>query len=134
MNGGMLEKDPYIIKVNGCVGVVFYDTVEETNQMNIWRVQDYENRVWVKETITFPESSWIKLDLLDFPFPMGSVNMDEIVFFSSDFSGNMISVPVYNKKSGCFKSLQFASGHQFPLSTTLQFNHIRCYVESMVSL
>ncbi|KAM0024027.1 putative F-box domain-containing protein [Helianthus debilis subsp. tardiflorus] len=127
-----LQDDPYIIKVNGCIGVVCYDSVEETNQMHIWILQDYENRVWVKETITFLEP-WIKLKY-PLPFPTDSVNMDEIILSSIKFSDNMIRAGVYNKKNRCFKSLQFASGHQFSLSGTMQVDHIRCYVESMVPL
>ncbi|KAJ0924758.1 putative F-box domain-containing protein [Helianthus annuus] len=126
------QNDPYIIKLNGCIGVVCYDSVAENNEMYIWILQDYENRVWVKETVIFPEE-WITLRY-PLSFPVDSVNMDEIIFIPSNFSGNVISVPVYNKKTRCFKSLRFASGNHFSLSRTLQFHYIRCYVESMVPL
>ncbi|KAJ0615648.1 putative F-box domain-containing protein [Helianthus annuus] len=124
---------PDFIKINGCIGVVCHDDdhVLEKNGMNIWVLQDYENRVWVREIIIFPES----LIKLGSPFPLDSVNMDEIIFFSfSKLSGNVINVHVYNRKSRCFKSVQLTPGHQFPLSRTFDFGHISCYVERMVPL
>ncbi|KAJ0615644.1 putative F-box domain-containing protein [Helianthus annuus] len=124
---------PDLIKINGCIGVVFHDRdhVLEKNGMDIWVLQDYENRVWVREIIIFPES----LIKLGCPFPIDSVNMDEIIFFSfSKLSGNVINVHVYNRKSRCFKSVQLTPGHQFPLLRTFDFGHISCYVERMVPL
>ncbi|KAK1422075.1 hypothetical protein QVD17_24947 [Tagetes erecta] len=38
---------PCIIKIDGCIGVVCHDRVVESNAMHIWKLQDYENRVWV---------------------------------------------------------------------------------------
>ncbi|KAJ0615600.1 putative F-box domain-containing protein [Helianthus annuus] len=122
---------PRVIKINGCIGVVCHDLVLEKNQMHIWILQDYENRVWVREIVTFPKS-WKKLGE---PFPVDSVNMDEVIFFSSDFSRNHAkSVSIYNRKNRCFKYLQFTPGHKFSLSRTMRIDQISCYVESMVPL
>ncbi|KAJ0940208.1 putative F-box domain-containing protein [Helianthus annuus] len=123
---------PDLIKINGCIGVVCHDDdhVLEKNGMNIWVLQDYENRVWVREIIIFPES----LIKLGCPFPMNSVNMDEIIFSFSKLSGNVLNVHVYNRKSRCFKSVQLTPGHQFLLSRTFRLQHISCYVERMVPL
>ncbi|KAM0024021.1 putative F-box domain-containing protein [Helianthus debilis subsp. tardiflorus] len=122
---------PFMIKVKGCIGVVCYDLVLENNEIHIWTLQDYENRVWVKETITFPKS-WVELGE---PLPRESVNMDEVIFFVFKFSRNIEkSVSIYNKKSICFKDLQFTLGHQIPSSTTVEVNQIGYYVESMVPL
>ncbi|MFS7913437.1 putative F-box domain-containing protein [Helianthus anomalus] len=126
----MLANDPRLIKISGCIGVVSHDRVVENNEMHLWILQDYENRVWVREIITFPEPL-IKLDV---PFHVDYVNTDEIILSPSKLSGNVINVHVYNRKSRRFKSLQFTSGHQFSLSRNVQFNHIRGYVESMVSI
>ncbi|XP_076944666.1 putative F-box protein At1g32420 [Bidens hawaiensis] len=117
------DVNSYLIKVNGCVGVVCHAGVEENNDMNLWILKDYENRVWVREVIKFPES-FIEFGL---PFPSDSVDTDEIICSSSKVSGNVISVPVYNMKSKCFKSLEFTSDH--PLS---YIANIKCYVESIV--
>ncbi|KAJ0770212.1 putative F-box domain-containing protein [Helianthus annuus] len=126
------DEDPCIIKINGCISVVFFDynRVMENNEMHIWILQDYENHVWVKETIAFTEP-WAELG---YPFPRDSVNMDEIIFCSTKMSGNVTSLLVYNKISRSFKSLQFTSGHQFPFSRALRFSLAKCYVESMMTL
>ncbi|KAJ0786488.1 putative F-box associated interaction domain-containing protein [Helianthus annuus] len=125
-----LANDPRLIKISGCIGVVSHDRAVENNEINLWILQDYENRVWVREIITFPEPL-IKLDV---PFHVDYVNTDEIILSPSKLSGNVINVHVYNRKSRHFKSLQFTSGHQFSLSRNVQFNHIRGYVESLVSI
>ncbi|KAJ0820489.1 putative F-box domain-containing protein [Helianthus annuus] len=122
---------PRFIKINGCIGVVCHDLVLEKNEMHIWILQDYENRVWVREIVTFPKS-WKKLGE---PFPADSVNTDEVIFVSSNFSRNHAkSVSIYNRKNRCFKYLQFTPGHQFSLSRTMRIDQIGCYVESMVPL
>ncbi|KAM0024024.1 putative F-box domain-containing protein [Helianthus debilis subsp. tardiflorus] len=123
---------PDLIKINGCIGVVCYDDdhVLEKNGMHIWVLQDYENRVWVREIIIFPES----LIKLGCPIPRDSVNMDEIIISSSNISGDVMNVLAYNRKSRCFKSVQFTPGHQLPLSRTFWIDHIRCYVERMAPL
>ncbi|XP_076930438.1 F-box protein At5g65850-like [Bidens hawaiensis] len=118
----------YMIKVNDCIAVGCYDDATKT-EMHIWILQDYENRVWVREIINIPQP----LSQQGFSFPVASVNMDEIIFNSCNLSRNVMSVPTYNKKNRCLKSLQFTSGHQFHLSN-LNFDQIRCYVESMVPL
>ncbi|KAJ0570202.1 putative F-box domain-containing protein [Helianthus annuus] len=120
---------PRLIKINGCVGVVCHDRVVESNEMDIWMLQDYESCVWVKETVTFPES-WIKLDG---PFPLDSINTDEIIFSPSRLSRYVISVLIYNMKSRHFRSVQVTLKH--PLcSERVEFDQIKCYVESIVPL
>ncbi|KAM0011442.1 putative F-box domain-containing protein [Helianthus debilis subsp. tardiflorus] len=125
-----LANDPRLIKISGCIGVVSHDRAVENNEINLWILQDYENRVWVREIITLPEPL-IKLDV---SFHVDYVNTDEIILSPSKLSGNVINVHVYNRKSRRFKSLQFTSGHQFSLSRNVQFKHIRGYVESLVSI
>ncbi|KAF5818729.1 putative F-box domain-containing protein [Helianthus annuus] len=125
-----VKNNPYIIKINGCLGVCCHDFVDDINEMYIWILQNYENRIWIKETITFPEP-WRGSG---FDFSMDSINTDEIIISSSKFSKNVMTIPVYNRKSRCFRSLHFTPGHQFPLSRTLMFDKIGCYVESMLPL
>ncbi|MFS8003343.1 hypothetical protein Hanom_Chr13g01212881 [Helianthus anomalus] len=99
--------------------------------MHAWILQDYENRVWVKEIIMYIEP-WAE-DC--FPYPEDFVNAGKIIIFCpSQLSENVMSVPVYNRKSRCFKSLQITLGRQFPMPRELEFNMIRSYVESMVPL
>ncbi|KAK9064394.1 hypothetical protein SSX86_015776 [Deinandra increscens subsp. villosa] len=117
-----------IIKINGCVGIVCHD--EESIQMHIWILQDYERRVWVRETITFPEP-WIDLDGTS---PLDSVNMDEIIFFSTRLSRNVVNVHIYNMKSRGFRSVQLTLGQPFMCLNDVQFDQIKCYAESIVPL
>ncbi|KAK9072079.1 hypothetical protein SSX86_008511 [Deinandra increscens subsp. villosa] len=121
----------YIMKINGCLGVVCHDRVAESSEIDIWILQDYDNRVWVRETVKFPES-WSESGG-PFPLPV-DVNMDEIIFSASKVSGNVIRLPVYNMKTRCFKSLHFTLGDQFLCSETVKFNHTKCYVESIMPL
>ncbi|KAI3716812.1 hypothetical protein L1987_67980 [Smallanthus sonchifolius] len=125
------ENTPFIININGLIGVVCHDRVIESDDMHIWILQDYENRVWVREIITFPEP-WVELDYL---FPIDAVNTDEIIFSSCKvFTNDVMSVPIYNRKSRCFKSLELTLGHEFICSKTLRLNQIKCYVESILPL
>ncbi|KAJ0789137.1 putative F-box domain-containing protein [Helianthus annuus] len=91
-----------LIKTNGLLGIVCHDLVEEGNKMHIWILQDYEKRVWVRETIRFP-GSWKKMGR---PFPWDSGNTDKIFFSPSVLSEDLFEVPVYDMKSRCFKSIQ----------------------------
>ncbi|KAF5818685.1 putative F-box domain-containing protein [Helianthus annuus] len=107
-----------ITKINGYIGVVCHYCVGENNEMHIWILQDYENRVWVKEIITFLDS-WIELDgSSPFPFPL-DVNIDEVIFCPQNRTrlsfpqvldqtgmvyGDEMSVPIYNRRSRCWKS------------------------------
>ncbi|XP_076918315.1 F-box protein At1g30790-like [Bidens hawaiensis] len=92
------RKKSYLIKINGCVGVVCVDSVVETNEIYIWILKDYEHHAWVKKTVVFPES-WKALGC---PVPSDTVSLDKIIFSVSD-STNVISTLIYNMKSGCFK-------------------------------
>ncbi|KAJ0770204.1 putative F-box domain-containing protein [Helianthus annuus] len=117
---------PHIIKANGCVGIAW--RIIKNNQLRVWMLQDYENCVWVREIYTEP------LAEVCFPYPQDFVNTDEIICRPSKLSENVMSVPVYNKKSRCFKSLHFTLGHLFPVSRNLRFDMVKSYDESMVPL
>ncbi|KAI3783588.1 hypothetical protein L1987_42672 [Smallanthus sonchifolius] len=119
---------PHLMKINGLLGVVRHDGMFETNEMHMWTLQDYENRVWVKQTVTFPKS-W---SVVGCPFPLDSANMEEIIFSLNKLSRNVISALIYNMKSGCFKSVQFNLDHPFLCSDTVQFQQIKCYVERIM--
>ncbi|KAK1408161.1 hypothetical protein QVD17_39796 [Tagetes erecta] len=126
-----LTKDNYprIIKIDGCVGVVCHDRVVESNEMHIWILQDYESRVWIRETIAFPKP-WSKLDG---PFPFDDDNMGGVIFSLRKTSGNVVNLPIYNKKRKSFKSIQFTLG-ELLCSKTITFGEIKCYAESILPL
>ncbi|GJS11097.1 putative F-box domain-containing protein [Tanacetum coccineum] len=77
---------PFFMKVNGFLGVVCHDRVVTSNEMDIWMLKDYEERVWVKKTIVFGES-WVDLEG---PFPLDCVNVDEIAFVPKSVSKDLI--------------------------------------------
>ncbi|KAJ0730533.1 putative F-box associated interaction domain-containing protein [Helianthus annuus] len=126
--GALLYDDdgPCIIKTKGCIGI--FRRIGEKNEIHVWILQDYDKRVWVREIYTGPLTRKYSY------YPEDFVNMDEIICFPSQLSENVMSLPVYNRKSGCFKSLQFTLGHLFPVSRNFRFYMVRSYDESMVPL
>ncbi|KAL9994268.1 putative F-box domain-containing protein [Helianthus debilis subsp. tardiflorus] len=120
---------PCLIKINDRVGVVCYDCIEE-GEIHIWILQDYQNHVWVKETITIPKA-W---HTSGYSFPMDSINAEEIIFSVRKLSSNVIGVPMCNMKNRCFKTIQFTLDHPFLRKPSVKFHQIKCYVESMLPL
>ncbi|KAJ0789159.1 putative F-box domain-containing protein [Helianthus annuus] len=122
---------PHLIKVDGLLGVVCHDQMITNNDVYVWILQDYENGVWVRETITFPKS-W---SVFGCAFPLDSANMEEIIFSLNKESKNVTGVLMYNMKNGCFKSVQLTlDNHPFLCKEHVQFQQIKWYVESMVPL
>nr|XP_043615747.1 F-box protein At5g65850-like [Erigeron canadensis] len=66
---------PYLMNINGLLGVVCF---RKTNELHIWMLQDYENRTWVREIVPLyvPWNSTLGCR----PYPLGSTNLEEIVF------------------------------------------------------
>ncbi|KAM0041609.1 putative F-box domain-containing protein [Helianthus debilis subsp. tardiflorus] len=128
---------PYarLVKINGLLGLACWDpwNVAEWNKVHIWMLQDYEKRVWVRETVTFPSKSQIQYGAYG-PFPCDSTNMDKIVFSPRVLSENLISVSIYNMKTRCFKSIELTLGHRFLSPKSVYVEQIKCYVESLIPL
>ncbi|XP_076918317.1 F-box protein DOR-like [Bidens hawaiensis] len=117
---------PYLVRINGCIGLVPSYCLVKTKEMHICILKDYENHVWVKETIVFPES-WkgVVHPIQDY------VSMGEIIFAPKNLC-NGIRAPIYNMKSRSFKSVSFTLDH--PGLTDLRVYQIKCYIESIVPL
>ncbi|PWA77918.1 F-box domain-containing protein [Artemisia annua] len=114
-----------------CVNsVIHLMLVFETNEMDLWMLKDYEERVWVKETIVFGQW-WTDLDA---PFPLECFNVNEIAFVPKRVSKNMIRVPVYDMKTRRFKSVKYYLGGHFLRSRTVVFHQVRSYVQSILPL
>ncbi|KAJ0570191.1 putative F-box associated domain, type 3 [Helianthus annuus] len=120
------------LKINGLLGVACYDpwAMNPTNKMDIWMLQDYQNRVWVRETIPFAQIPYGPRG----PYPFDSITMDEIIFSPRVLSKNLISVPIYNMKTRCFKSIELTLGHRFLSPKSVSVEEIKCYVESLIPL
>ncbi|MFS8013207.1 putative F-box domain-containing protein [Helianthus anomalus] len=114
---------PYakLVKTNGLLGVACCNpfNVEEWNKVHIWMLQDYEKR------IQYGGGG---------PYPFDSISMDEIIFSQTVLSENLISVPIYNMKTRCFKSIELALGHRFLSPKSVHVEQIKCYVESLIPL
>ncbi|KAI7734027.1 hypothetical protein M8C21_026544 [Ambrosia artemisiifolia] len=118
---------PYhrFLKINGLLGIaVIGNYLEEIDKVDIWILQDYENRVWVRETVTFPPNSQLCYGVGS-PYPFDSINMDEIIFYPRVLSENLISVPIYNMKTRCFKSIQLTLGHRFLCPESVEVEEIK---------
>ncbi|KAI3762154.1 hypothetical protein L1987_52577 [Smallanthus sonchifolius] len=123
------SNQPVLIKINGLLGVICHDRVAECNEMDIWILQDYENRVWVKETVLFSKS-WF---LLDGPFPLNPV-LRRVIIVKRRLTRVVISVPIYDMESRSVEHVKYTLDHQFLHSKTVRFDHVRSYVESIYSL
>ncbi|MFS7937389.1 putative F-box domain-containing protein [Helianthus anomalus] len=128
---------PYalLVKINGLLGLACCDpwNWEEWNKVRIWLLQDYEKRVWVRETVTFSSKSQIQYGIYG-PYPCDSINMDKIIFSPRVLSENLISVSIYNMKTRCFKSIELTLGHRFLSPKSVHVEQIKCYVESLIPL
>lgn len=83
-----LKSNPHFLMIiGGLSGVYCLKHVVESTKMHIWNLDDYDNHVWVRETITFPV-----LDQIRRPFPLAPINMCEIVFTARRLFRNMTSV------------------------------------------
>ncbi|XP_071713364.1 putative F-box protein At1g50870 [Rutidosis leptorrhynchoides] len=67
---------PVLMKIGGFLGVIDHNPVMLTLEMNIWILQDYENDVWVRETVFFLSSFF----LLDGPFPLNPVIARQLAY------------------------------------------------------
>ncbi|XP_076906943.1 F-box protein At1g30790-like [Bidens hawaiensis] len=122
------SNQPVLMK-NGFLGVVGRDRVEEYEEMDVWILQDYENRVWVKETVHFSEF-WL---MLDGPFPLNPVLLKEVIV---KWWGScvVIIVPAYEMVTKDMEPIKYTLHHPFLHSNTVRFDHVRSYVESVFPL
>ncbi|KAJ0789133.1 putative F-box domain-containing protein [Helianthus annuus] len=128
---------PYakLVKINGLLGLACWDpwNVAEWNKVHIWMLQDYEKRVWVRETVTIPSESQFRYGAYG-PYPCDSTNMDKIIFSPRVLSEKLIRIPIYNMKTRCFKSIDLTLGHRFLSPKSVYVEEIKCYVESLIPL
>ncbi|XP_076913973.1 putative F-box protein At4g38870 [Bidens hawaiensis] len=124
------ENYPYLMKISGCIGVACDYLVTLTGVVYIWILKDYENHVWVKETVTIPQS-W---KVLGHPMLLDSVSTDEFILSVLRKVDNVVSVPIYNMKSQCFRFVKFTLDRPKLFSQDLCFGPAKCYLESITPL
>ncbi|KAK1431318.1 hypothetical protein QVD17_07775 [Tagetes erecta] len=119
----IIANQPFLMKINGFLGLMCYDHVEEVNEMDLWILKEYENRVWVRETVDFL-NHWF---VLDGPFPLNS-------FIRKVNAADTINVPMYDVEKKSMKSVDFALGYEILRPRTVRFDHVRSYTESILPL
>ncbi|KAJ0789148.1 putative F-box associated interaction domain-containing protein [Helianthus annuus] len=129
--GYRYKRSRCFIKINGLLGVTCYDPMGQN--LHIWILQDYQNRVWGRETVTIPSKSQFRYGVDDL-YPYDSISMDDIIFSPTVLSENLISVPIYNMKTRCFKSIELTLGHRFLSPQSVYVKQVKCYVESLIPL
>ncbi|XP_071711643.1 putative F-box protein At1g19160 [Rutidosis leptorrhynchoides] len=121
---------PFLMKINGFLGLICRGLEMEYNEIVVWILQDYENRVWVRETVTFSDS-WF---LLDGPFPLNPVILRPIPLAQRSLAKDVINVPLFDMDTRSMKSVEYVLGCQSLRSSSVRFDHVRSYVESICPL
>nr|XP_043637548.1 putative F-box protein At3g10240 [Erigeron canadensis] len=142
---------PLLTQINNdgglLLGLVCHDRLVETNDMDIWILQDHENRgVWAKKTITLSAD---KLIGEEGPLPWDYCDKyNKIVFSCQRMLSKkkrvskkkmkkdvIIGVPVYDLKHERFKSLNFVIGDDHPfLHPKNVFIEFKSYIETIYPL
>ncbi|KAA8532807.1 hypothetical protein F0562_033076 [Nyssa sinensis] len=110
----------YMIQINGLLAVIC------PNMMEMWVLEDYENRVWIAESIIFPSSC---------AFPRGTIHTGEILLTPQRISRDGVFIPFYDMKNGSFRIVEITL---FPeLLSAVDDVEITCtgdYIESILAL
>ncbi|KAI3783580.1 hypothetical protein L1987_42664 [Smallanthus sonchifolius] len=126
----IISNCPFLMKINGFLGVIRHNPVAGLNEMDIWILEDYENRRWVRETVGFLKSWFV----LDGPFPLNSFIRKDNRYPNTRLSMDMIDVRMYDVERESVKSVEFTLGYQFLHPSTVRFDHVRSYTESILPL
>ena len=111
-----------IVEVNGCLAVYTKDLWNE-RVMELRILKDYQNQVWVKESIIFPDK-WTKLGR---PIPVCSFHTGELLLQQTrhtDQGSDNRSVHLYDMKANSYKKVEI----------TVPGRIIASYDETIVSL
>ncbi|KAK9911025.1 hypothetical protein M0R45_034951 [Rubus argutus] len=93
----------YKIEVNGCLALYTRDLLNE-RVMELRILKDYQNQVWVKESIIFPDK-WEKLGQ---PIPLCSFHIGELLLRQTrqSIQGSDRSVHLYDMKAKTYKKVE----------------------------
>lgn len=101
---GINDKLGNIFEMEGCLALIGDKQLRQMNTMELWILKDYQNQVWVKETITFP-FSWTELG---YPVPFYTIHTSELLLLQSSRllrqDSSEARVLFYNLKSRSFRS------------------------------
>ncbi|KAM0041711.1 putative F-box domain, galactose oxidase/kelch, beta-propeller, F-box associated interaction [Helianthus debilis subsp. tardiflorus] len=127
----IISNQPFLMKINGYLGVMCRNPVAGRDEMDIWILLNYEYRLWLKESVWFLKS-WF---LVDGPFALNPFIRNNIrVTNRGSMRVRMFNVPMYDMESRRPKAVEFELGYPFLHPGTVRFDHVRSYIESMFPL
>ncbi|XP_076954853.1 F-box protein At1g30790-like [Bidens hawaiensis] len=126
----ILSNQPFLMKINGYLGLMCHNPAAGVDEMDIWILKDYEKRIWVWENVGFLKSWFV----LDGPIPLNSFLRKDGVVTQSGSSTRLINTDMYDVESKSFKSVDFILGYEFLHPSSVRFDHVRRYTESILSL
>ncbi|BFG34329.1 hypothetical protein CerSpe_206030 [Prunus speciosa] len=91
-----------VVEVDGCVALIGDKRLMRMGMIGLWILRDYQNQVWVKETICFP-FHWEKAG---YPVPFCTIHTGELLLHSSRLSRRKPAHPralLYNMESESFR-------------------------------
>ncbi|BFG34331.1 hypothetical protein CerSpe_206050 [Prunus speciosa] len=124
----------YIIGVDGRLALVADEQLMGQDLMGLWILRDYQNQVWLKETITLP-FVWREVG---YPLPCCTIHTGELLFQSSGLSRHhpaYMREHLYNMKTASFRAIDeivLPPGSTFLKDNAL--NLLASYEDNIVSL
>ncbi|CAB4264749.1 unnamed protein product [Prunus armeniaca] len=122
-----------VVEVGGCVGV-FADKSWRHNEIVLWILKDYQNLVWVKETITVMPRGAGYVEAL------GTIHTGELAL-ALHFYGNLPGFEngppqllLYDMESKQYRILDFIFPNNMGVTWGIPFKLIASYDDSIVSL
>ncbi|CAB4295359.1 unnamed protein product [Prunus armeniaca] len=122
-----------VVEVGGCVGV-FADKSWRHNEIVLWILKDYQNLVWVKETITVMPRGAGYVEAL------GTIHTGELAL-ALHFYGNLPGFEngppqllLYDMESKQYRILDFIFSNNMGVTWGIPFKLIASYDDSIVSL
>lgn len=133
VNYGLVQhlNHPYLIKINGCLAVICHEHFYARKQLEAWVLENYENRVWVYKTITFPNNwrEWSTHYLMD------TIHTGEIMLgLDRTWRADCLSVPFYDMHKQSFRFVELTLFPTCLSSFEVDFLGVRGYVESIFRL
>lgn len=121
-----------IVEVGGCLALID-DKESNQSMLRLWILKDYQNQVWVTETIIFP-SLW---ESTFRPVPFGTIHTGELLFQSPalvKLESSNVRVLLYNMKSKSFRTIEIILPEWIFPSSHTKLRLFPSFVDSIVHL
>ncbi|KAL6186751.1 hypothetical protein ACLB2K_042870 [Fragaria x ananassa] len=93
-----------MIQVNGCLAIYeneFYNR-RRTTSIGIWILKDYQNQVWIEESIVLPEERC----KLGWPVPLCTIHTGELLLYCSKNEEGFSDVHLYDMKRKSYRKTE----------------------------